>query len=169
MNRINYFQTLALCCSLCFVTMGCNAPKDEKAVDASITTGTDLVKLKADVQALEAAWSAADNARDTATLIAFYADDAVSLSDNKPMAVGKEAILATLKEGLKSRKEGHTVAYEVMDVYGDENTVTEVGTTTGKDATGKVTYKGKYMAVWEKRDGKYLCVREIYNDDEKEK
>ena len=37
------------------------------------------------------------------------------------------------------------------------------------DATGKVTYTGKYMAIWEKRDGKYICLRDISNDDAKEK
>jgi len=25
------------------------------------------------------------------------------------------------------------------------------------------------MAVWEKRDGKYICIRDIYNNDVKEK
>ena len=53
-------------------------------------------------------------------------------------------------------------------VFGDENTVTEVGKMTRKDASGKVVSTGKYMAVWEKRDGKYLCVRDIGNSDSEE-
>ncbi len=56
-----------------------------------------------------------------------------------------------------------------LDVFGSENQVTEVGKSTIKDATGKVTYTGKYMAIWEKRDGKYVCVRDIFNDDMKAK
>jgi len=40
---------------------------------------------------------------------------------------------------------------------------------TIKDAAGKVISSGKYMAVWEKRNGKFICVRDIYNDDAKEK
>jgi len=35
------------------------------------------------------------------------------------------------------------------------------------DAAGKVTATGKYMAVWEKRDGKWLCIRDIGNEDAK--
>jgi quinol monooxygenase YgiN len=50
-------------------------------------------------------------------------------------------------------------------VYGDGNTVTENGKATYKDAAGKVTGTGKYIAVWKKQGDKYLCVREIYNGD----
>ena len=48
------------------------------------------------------------------------------------------------------------------------NTITEVGKTTRMDASGKVTSIGKYMAIWEKRNGKYICVRDISNNDSKE-
>jgi hypothetical protein len=83
--------------------------------------------------------------------------------------VGKAAILADITEGLAKKAVGTTVNYEVQDVFGDENFVTEVGKSTVKDSTGKVISTGKYMAVWEKRDGKYICIRDIYNNDTKEK
>ena len=41
--------------------------------------------------------------------------------------------------------------------------------TMSVNAAGTVTYTGKYMAVWEKRNGKWLVIRDIYNDDMKEK
>jgi len=37
-----------------------------------------------------------------------------------------------------------------------------------KDASGKEISTGKYMAVWEKRNGKYICVRDISNNDSEE-
>ena len=171
MKIINFFQTLTLSLAFCLVVISCNEPKEEKKAETTKVEAavTDLTNLKAEVQALETAWAAAANAQDTATLLALYADDAKSLVNNKPTVEGKEALLAEIKEGFKNRVNGSTVAYDVMDVYGDENTVTEVGTSTTKDAKGKVTYTGKYMAVWQKRDGKYLCVREIFNDDVKAK
>jgi len=46
--------------------------------------------------------------------------------------------------------------------------VTEVGKTTVTDSTQKVIYAGKYMAVWEKRNGKWLTIRDMSNDDAKE-
>ncbi|MBL0358210.1 MAG: hypothetical protein IPP72_15670 [Chitinophagaceae bacterium] len=75
----------------------------------------------------------------------------------------------TLRHTWQKRPKGSTITFDVLDVFGDENTVTEVGKTIGKDAQGKVTYNGKYMALWQKRDGKYLCVRDINNDDVKAK
>lgn len=121
-------------------------------------------KVKTEIQALETAWAAADNARDAKAIAAFYADDAVILSNNRPMLSGKEAIQKDIEEGMAKRVKGATIAYDIVDVFGDENTVTEVGKITTKDSTGRVTYTGKYMAIWQKRDGKYVCIRDISND-----
>lgn len=126
-------------------------------------------KVKTEIQALETAWAAADNARDAKAIAAFYADDAVILSNNRPMLSGKEAIQKDIEEGMAKRVKGATIAYDIVDVFGDENTVTEVGKITTKDSTGRVTYTGKYMAIWQKRDVKYVCIRDISNDDAKEK
>jgi hypothetical protein len=65
------------------------------------------------------------------------------------------------------RKENAKTVFETLDLYGDESRVTEVGKTTQTDSAGKVIYTGKYMAVWEKRNGKWLTVRDISNDDAK--
>lgn len=151
------------------------ACEEKKAADTPADTAMvaeekpDMAAIKAEIQTLENAWGAADNARDAAALAAFYADDAISMSNNKPMVVGKAAIQKDLEASLAKKPKGNTVAYEIMNVYGDENQVTEVGKTIVKDAAGKVVYTGKYMAVWEKRDGKYVCLTDISNDDVKEK
>lgn len=144
----------------------CNTTETTPAETAA-PAATDMNKVKADIQALETAWAAADNARDAKAIAAFYADDAVTLSNNKPMISGKEAILKDIEASMAARSKGGTIAFDVLEVFGDENTVTEIGKTTGKDSTGKVTYAGKYMAIWVKRDGKYVCIRDISNDDAK--
>ena len=156
-----------------FIT-ACTAPaaeKTPKVVETVQTTAVkpDMGKVKAEIQALENAWAEADNARNANALAAFYSDDAMSLSNNKPMDVGKAAIQKGLEVSMAKRVKGSTVSYEIMDVFGDDKQVTEVGKTIIKDASGKVTSTGKYMAIWEKRDGKYLCVRDIGNDDVKAK
>jgi hypothetical protein len=91
------------------------------------------------------------------------------MSNDKPTIVGKAAILEDIRSGLAKKAAGTTVAYETLEVYGDENTVSEIGQSTVKDASGKINSTGKHMAVWEKRDGKYICIRDIYNNDVKEK
>jgi uncharacterized protein (TIGR02246 family) len=137
--------------------------------EQQMSSKPDMVKLKAEIQALESSWAAADNARNLNAVAAFYADDAVSLSNNKPMVVGKAAIKKDIEANMVKRPKGSTVSYDVLDVFGNENIVTEVGKSTFKDEAGKVTSTGKYMAVWEKRNGKFICIRDIYNDDVKEK
>jgi len=172
MNMKNYFRIATASIALSLFSVSCTpAPKEETAVElmaVPVAAAPDMAAIKAEIQALEIAWAAADNAGDVAALLAFYADDAVSMGGDSPMAVGKAAIQKEIEASMASRPAGTTVKYEVLDVFGNENTVTEVGKTTRMDASGKVISSGKYMAIWEKRDGKYVCVRDISNNDSKE-
>jgi len=172
MNKKNYFPITTACIALSLFSVACTpAPKEATAPEVmavSVAPAPDMAAIKTEIQALENAWGAADNAGDVAALLAFYADDAVSMGGDMPMAVGKAAIQKEIEASVASRPAGTTVKYEVLDVFGNENTVTEVGKTTRMDASGKVISSGKYMAVWEKRDGKYVCVRDISNNDSKE-
>ena len=166
----NSFRLLIACLGILLFSFGCNQPTAETSPVpvADVETKPDMAKIKREIQAIEKAWAAADNARDANALAAFYANDAISMSENSPMVVGKAAILKEMQTSFASRPAGHTVSYEVLDVFGDENIVTEVGKSTRMDASGKVVYTGKYMAVWEKRDGKWLCLSDIGNSDSKE-
>ena len=171
---MNYLRLVTVCVALSVFVIGCNAPAADKSAQTTETAQSDdakpdLAKIKGEIQALENSWAEADNSRDTNAVAAFYAEDAVTLSNNKPMLVGKAAIQQDIAASLAKKEKGATVAFDIIDVFGDENTVTEVGKTTVKDASGKVTYTGKYMAIWEKRNGKYICVRDISNDDVKAK
>ena len=161
--------------ALIFILVGCNQSAADKTVGTkqettqAVTTKADPAKLKAEIQELETAWSNADNARDVNTLAAFYSDDAISMANNQPMLEGNAAIKKDIEATLAKKTKGSTLSYEVMDVFGSDNYVTEVGKTTRKDATGKVTATAKYMAIWEKRAGKWVCIRDIGNEDAKEK
>jgi len=175
MKRLNHFKFATVFVALFSLIIGCNQPAAEKVPEVTadapppMAVKADPAKMKADIQALETAWATADNARDANTLAGFYADDAVSLSNNQPMLVGKAAIQKDIEASMAKRPKGSTVSYEVIDAFGGENFVTEVGKTTHKDLTGKVYSVGKYMAIWEKRNGKYVCIRDISNDDAKAK
>ena len=165
-------QILAILFTVLMVQVSCKqAEKTEEAAATETTaaSATDLNALKAEIQALEDQWEAASNTKNADAILAFYADDAISFSNNQPMLVGKEAIKKDMEAGIAKNKEGDVVSYETLDVYGDEKMVTETGKTTVTDASGKVTYTGKYMAVWQKQDGKWKTIRDIYNDDAKEK
>lgn len=134
---------------------------------APVPAKPDLAQIRTEIQTIENAWAAAQNAKDLNALMAMYTDDAVSMPDGQPANSGKAAIQKYLEKEFAKNAAGNAYAFETLDVYAGENTVTEVGKTTIKDASGKVVSTGKYVAVFEKRDGKYLCIREIFNDDSK--
>lgn len=172
MIKKNYFQIATTCIAFSLLAVACSPSPEQAAAPEEMTepieSEPDMAAIKAEIQTMETAWAAADNAGDVQALLAFYSDDAVSMGSGSPMAVGKAAIQKEIEEGMASRPAGGTVSYDVLDVFGDENTVTEVGKITRKDASGKEVYSGKYMAIWEKRDGKYVCIRDIGNSDTEE-
>lgn len=172
MNKKNYFQLVAACITLSLFSVACSpAPEEAAAPETAepVEAKPDMVAVKAEIQALETAWAAADKAGDVNALMSYYSDDAVSMGGGTPMAVGKAAIQKQMEENFAKRPAGTQVSYEVMEVFGNENLVTELGKITRMDASGKVTSTGKYMAIWEKQDGKYVCIRDIGNDDQPEK
>ena len=171
MNRSMF--TIASALLICFAN-GCSDSADKttatsKEAIETVASKPDNQNLKAEIQELENQWAKADNAGDATVIAAMYSDDAISMSNNEPMSVGNAAVKKRMEDGFAKRKDKSTVSYEVMDVYGCDNYATETGKTTRKDSTGNVMRTGKYMAVWEKRDGKWLCIRDISNDDVKRK
>lgn len=147
---------------------GCSAPAKTETATAEAAK-PDMAAIKTEIQAIETEWAAATTAKDISKVMAFYADDAVEMNDDEPMHVGKPAIQQALAKSFADRKAGTVVSFETMDVYGDGNVVTEVGKTTTKDAAGKVVSSGKYVGIFEKRNGKYVCIRDINNEDQKVK
>jgi uncharacterized protein (TIGR02246 family) len=172
MNKKIYFHLATACIALSLFTVACSPAPEQTAapeeIAAPVAAEPDMTAIKAEIQAIETAFAAADNARDINAILAFYSDDAVTMGSGEPMSIGKAAIQKTIEAGFAESPAGGIVTYEVLEVFGDENQVTEVGKSTRMDATGKVTSTGKYMAIWEKRDGKYVCIRDIGNSDSKE-
>lgn len=171
MKKSIFLSAIAACMLLfysCTEAPETPAAAENEAAAAPAAAMPDMAQIKTEMQAAENAWAAALNARDVNALMAMYTEDAVSMAANEPMLVGKAAIQAAQEAEFKDMPAGKTFSFEVMDVYGDGNIVTETGKSTYKDAAGKVTGTGKYMVVWKKQDGKYLCIREIYNSDSKQ-
>jgi len=126
-----------------------------------------MAAIKAEIIALEKSYDTYYNAGDLNNLISLYADDAIRLPNNQTIISGKEAIKKEMETEQANKKKGITNTSETTDVFGDENTVTEVGKTIRKDASGKVKSTGKYITIWKKVNGKFVTVREMWNDDAK--
>jgi ketosteroid isomerase-like protein len=154
-------KPIALCIAAALFIIGCSAPTIEEP------STPDFGKIKAEIQELENEWAAADNEGDISKIMSYLADDAITMPNDKPAISGKAAIQKDYEEGMAKRKPGEVVSYEAVEVFGSENQVTEIGKSITKDSTGNIVRTGKYVAVWEKRDGKYLLLRDIGNSDKK--
>ena len=121
----------------------------------------DIAKVKPEIQAMEDAYAAAEKAKDAEKVMAYYSDEAVSYGRNRAPEVGKVAI----KEGLASRlaadTTGNTNVYKVVDVFAEGDMLVEIGSWTEMNPAGAEINKGHYMSYFQKRDGKYVCVRDM--------
>jgi ketosteroid isomerase-like protein len=99
--------------------------------------------------------------------IGYYADDATSFSQNKSPLVGKQAIVDYLKAGIESSSKGNQIAFLTNEVFvsSDGNLVVEIGYYTLTDSTRIAINTGNYMVLFEKRDGKYVVVRDMSASD----
>ncbi len=124
-------------------------------------------ELRATLQGMEDAYAKAWNARDAEAIVAYYSDDAVSLGAGKPPVSGKATILADIKEELAEVDDDARISFQVVDVFADGDLAVEVGQTT-MTRGGSSEVVGKYISVFEKRDGKWICIRDSYSDNSDE-
>lgn len=125
--------------------------------------------VKAQIMALEEGYAVASNAKNVDGVAAYYSSDAQSLAANEPTRVGMDAIKAGIKMEMDSDTSGHVISFETTGIWAAGNYATETGTSTVKDKEGKVVHTGKYMTLFELRDGKYIAIRDIWNSDMPEK
>lgn len=150
---------------ICMVVLvSCNT-KSEAPVEEALVVDADAIRTE--IQALEDAYAAASNARDVEAILSYYSDDVVSYPSDKAPVVGKEAMRASLQEDLNTYPKGSTVSYTVKDLFisNDGNLVNEIGSYTSLDSLGNKVSTGHYFCLFEKRDGKYVCVRDISASD----
>lgn len=154
-NKI--LNSIVLVAIFAFV-IGCKPKTEEVAIDKE--------QIKNEIQALENKMAEMYNNRE---LIGeeYYADDAVSFSQNKPPLKGKSEIDKSIKEDLQQFQKGHQIAFVANEVYpsSDGNQVVEVGSYRVSDSTSTAIYTGNYMAFFEKREGKYVCIRDMAASD----
>jgi ketosteroid isomerase-like protein len=140
---------LALCLS-------CTQNKEVKSIDK------DLVK--AEIQAIENQFALIYNTRNADSLT-YYADDAVSYFVGQKPLVGKVAIHQFIENELKEFPIGAKISNETLEIFvtDDGNNVAEVGAYKQVDSTGKILQTGHYFSFFTKRNGKYVCTRDMAN------
>ena len=125
------------------------------------TAAVDIAKVKPEIQAMEDAYAAAEKAKDADKVMAYYSEDAVSYGRNRAPEVGKTAIKESLAKRLAADTSGNTNVYKIVDLFGEGDMLVEIGSWTETNSAGAEINKGHYMSYFQKREGKYVCVRDM--------
>jgi len=142
-----------------FLSASCNTNTD-KSTPVSI----DKDQIKREIQARENQFAEIYNSGEL-TKIGYYADDAVTFYQNmEPLRNKKERLEFLLSDlGSNSNK----ISFTTTEVFPskDGSQVLEIGYYTVVDSTHTAINTGNYMSFFEKRDGQYVCLRDMSASD----
>lgn len=146
---------------LMIITLIIACQKKETPMAAVDTEG-----VKNEIQAMEDGFAKAFNERN-ADAIMYYSEDAISYSNEKMPLMGKKAIHESIKEELAKFPKGAKIAFKTNEVHvsNDGNQVVEIGGYQVMDSTNTKMMSGNFISLFEKRDGKYICIRDMANSD----
>jgi ketosteroid isomerase-like protein len=156
-KNIRLFGFLAF---MALVLSACATKEKEVEVVEAVEV-LDMAQVKAEIQSMEDAYAAGQKAKDADAVAAYYSDDAISYSQNEQPLSGKAAIRNNIAEDIAKDTTGSYSVYKVVDLFAEGNSAVEVGSWTKFDASGNQMDNGNYMSYFEKRDGKYICVRDM--------
>ena len=158
--KTNIFNSLIIL-SLLSLLIACDTKKTE-----SNEVAIDKEQIKKEIQDKENEFAETYNSGIPKS-IGYYSDDAVSFTQNRAPLVGKDAIVEYLFGGLNQTTQSNKISFTTNEVFvsNDGNQVVEIGYYSVVDSTNTNINTGNYMVLFEKRNGKYVCVREMSTSD----
>ena len=135
----------------------CNGKVEEPTV-------VDKDAIKAEIQAKENDFAELYNSGEIKS-IGYYAKDAVTFFQNRKPIRGFEERVEFLKNDLDSNY--NTISFTTNEIFpsSDGNLVVEIGYYKVSDSAKNVLNTGNYMSLFEKREGKYVCLRDMSASD----
>ena len=135
----------------------CNDKKEEPAT-------VDKEQIKKEIQAKEDAFAEVFNSG-VLKNIGYYADDATSFFQNTAPLVGKAAIIEFLQSDLVSNS--NKISFQTNEIFpsNDGALVVEIGHFKVVDSANNPVNSGNYITVFQKREGKYVAVRDMSASD----
>ena len=116
----------------------------------------------AELAALTDGWENALNAGDVDALAALYAEDCVLMPPNVELMTGQTAASATFGGMIAA---GLTGKLETIKAVAAGGVGYHTGTYWLKDASGALIDRGKFMEGWQKVDGEWKIIHDIWNSD----
>lgn len=150
-------QIIFFSCLMMLLASHCN----QQAPD---TTAEDIETIKG----ISPVWFKSYNSGDANAIVALYAENAVLSPPGVPSAHGKTEIQEYFTKDVSASNEaGITLNSDPSETEANVsgNLGWEWGTFTVKDKSGFTVDQGKYVTVLEKKNGKWLIIRDIWNSD----
>jgi ketosteroid isomerase-like protein len=123
----------------------------------------DLANAKKEIEAANKEISLFMSKGDSAGMASAYSTDGSVMLNNMPSVKGKDQLTTVwggfIHAGISN------IELTTLEVWGDENFITEEGTFVIKSKEGAQMDKGKYLVLWKKEDGKWKLHRDISNSD----
>ncbi|HEX8562260.1 MAG TPA: nuclear transport factor 2 family protein [Flavobacterium sp.] len=148
----------AFCCMVMSLLASCDKAKGKTADEPAI----DKEQIKAEIVALETAYADGINIGNANAASVYFADDAQSFHHGETLR-GKAAIMESIKNDIANVPDGSKVSFITNDllISSDGGQVVETGTYAVSNSSNPAAISGNFISVFEKRNGKYVCVREI--------
>jgi uncharacterized protein (TIGR02246 family) len=119
------------------------------------------------VRAVNVAWNKAYSAGDADGVAALYAEDAVLMAPGVPPARGRASIKDVIAKDTASLAAAGLTAND--DPMGDVGQSGDLAWQSGAykvtDKSGAVADTGKFLTVFERKNGKWLIARDTWNSD----
>jgi len=143
-----------------FLLMASCNTNEEKSTSVLI----DKEQIKKDIQARENQFAEIYNSGELKK-IGYYADDAITYYQNMAPITSKQERLEFLKPDLASNS--NKISFTTIEVFPSKDgvQVLEIGYYTVVDSTNTAVNTGNYMSLFEKRDGQYVCLRDMSTSD----
>ena len=155
----NMFLKGAVLGSLFLLVGACNSNQDKSA-----SVVIDKEQIKKEIQERENEFAEMYNSGELKK-IGYYADDAITFYQNMAPITNKAERLEFLKPDLNSNS--NIISFKTNEVFAskDGDQVLEIGAYTVVDSTKTIISSGNYMSLFEKRDGQYVCLRDMSASD----
>jgi ketosteroid isomerase-like protein len=139
----------------------CGPVNSEKSPDIQTSTPTfDKQWATSFIDSVNAKISEQFSAGDSAALASHYWPDAELLLSNSEAIKGNDILPAW---GAMTRMGIKEFTFSTTDIKGDSEFIIETGTYEMKDEKKTIVDKGKYVVVWQQRNGEWKLYRDIGN------
>ena len=143
----------------CYGLLSCNSDNAEKSSAPKAENSTlDKQWAKSFVDSINAKFSEQIASGDSAALASHYWPDAELLLDNSEVVKGKDILNAwgaAIRMGIKE------MTFSTTDITGSPTFMIETGNYEMKDGKNSLIDRGKYVVVWENRNGEWKLYRDI--------